>query len=104
MSKIRSNKNILLCGIFLLVTTPLCHAQESARLFDVNIPQARMSSASAPNITQSLPSHTQQSKPDKGVAEKSWFRRFLEGIAIGTARYNTEKQDEGRPQPANNSR
>lgn len=104
MSEIRSNKSILLWVMLLLMAAPLCHAQDSSRLLEVKIPQAALSSASVPNPAQGSHANTEQSKSDKGDAEKSWFWRFLEAIAIGTARYNTEKQDEGRPQPVNNSR
>jgi hypothetical protein len=38
-------------------------------------------------------------KPATEVLEPSWFWQFLEGIAIGAATYNTEKQSDGRPSP-----
>lgn len=95
---------ILLCGMLISVATPLCHAQEAGKLFDVKMPKEAVSPVLVPEpaITPGLRMET--AKPAKGVPEKSWFRRLLEGTAIGAATYNTEKESDGRPQPRINSR
>jgi hypothetical protein len=95
---------ILLCGMLLSAATPLCHAREPAKLFDVKMPQTRMSSAAVPNRAISSPPAAEPVKPAGEAPKKSWFRRLLEGIVTSAAKFNTERQDDGRPQPANNSR
>lgn len=89
----------LLCGILIHATTPFSHAQESSKLLNVNILQAKMSSAAIPDFNKPSPSGAVQVTP-----YKHWFWRFLEGLAIGAAKYNTEKEGDGRPYPSTNSR
>jgi hypothetical protein len=95
---------VLLCGMFIYAPAPLCHAREPAKLFDVKMPQAGMSSAAVPKLTNSSPPTAAEVKPAGEVPKKSWFRRFIEGIVTSAAKYNTERQGDGRPQPADNSR
>lgn len=90
---------ILLCGMFIAASSPLSHAREPAKLFDVKMPQARMSSAVVPDRTISSPPAAAEIKPAGEAPKKSWFRRFIEGVVTGAAKYNTERQGDGRPQP-----
>lgn len=94
---------ILLFGILIFITS-LCHAQEAGKLFDVKMPQEAASPVLVPEPAITPDLRMEPAKPAKEVPEKSWFRRLLEGTAIGAAMYNTEKQSDGRPQPRFNSR
>jgi len=93
----RRTTMILLLGILVSLTTPLCHAQEPAKLFDVKIPQKEVSPVLVPETANATGPRATQAKPAKDVPETSWFWRLLEGTAIGAAKYNTERQSEGRP-------
>lgn len=95
---------ILMCGMLLSSANPLCHALEPGKLFDLKAPQAQMSSAFVTKLTHSPPPSATEVSPDKARSERSWFWRFMEGIASGTAKYNTERQSDGRPQPVGNFR
>lgn len=95
---------ILLCGMLIATATPRCHAQEPGKLFEVKLPQAEASPALVPKVTNNPVQRPADVKPDKEVSEKSWYRLFLEGVAISAAQYNTEKEDDGRPHPPGNSR
>jgi hypothetical protein len=94
----------LLCGMLISMATWPSHAQEFANLFDVKIPQAELSPVYVPDIKNTQPPRQAPSKPDKEVWERSWYWILLEGIALGAARYNTEKQSDGRPQPLGTAR
>jgi hypothetical protein len=94
----------LLLGILVSVETPLCHAQEARKLYDVKIQQKDVAPVLVPEPAITPDLKTEPAKPAREVPEKSWFRRLLEGTAIGAATYNTEKQSDGRPQPRINSR
>lgn len=76
---------ILLCGIFISTATQLCHAQDPGTSSEVKKPPA-------------------EAKPARKTSETSWYWRLLEGLAIGTERYNTEKQSDGRHPPLGNAR
>ncbi|MDD2852197.1 MAG: hypothetical protein PHY09_09920 [Desulfuromonadaceae bacterium] len=97
MAERRARTLILLFGILISVSS-LCHAQETGKLFDVKMPQEAVAPVLVPEpaITPNL--SMEPAKPDRKVPEKSWFRRLLEGTAIGAATYNTEKHSDGRPQ------
>jgi hypothetical protein len=99
----RTKTMILLCGIFISVT-PLCYAQDEGKLFDVKMPWEAVSPVLVPEPSVTPDLKVEPAKPVKEVSEKSWFRRLLEGTAIGAVTYNTEKQSDGRPQPRFNSR
>jgi hypothetical protein len=90
---------ILLSVIVIATATSLCHAQDSGKLFDVKMPRTEVSPAFVPEITTTAVSSPARLKPEKELSETSWYWRILEGIAIGAARYNTEKQNAGRPNP-----
>jgi hypothetical protein len=100
----RRKISILLCGMLISAATPLCHAQEQAKLYDVKIQQKDVAPVLVPESAITPDLKTEPAKPAREVPKKSWFRRILEGTAIGAATYNTEKQSDGRPQPRINSR
>ncbi len=95
---------ILLCGVLFFIATPLCHAQDAGKLFEVKTLQAEVSSALTPAITSSAALGTAIEKPVKEVSERPWYWRFMEGIVMSAAKYNTEKQSDGRPLPQSNPR
>jgi hypothetical protein len=90
---------ILLCGLSVSVTV-ISYAQEPAKLFDVKVPQARISSASVPNLASGSAPAVKPEQPAKPESKKSWLRRFFEGMVTSAAKFNTERQNDGRPQPA----
>jgi len=85
---------VLTCGVF-----SLCHAQDPGKLLDVKTVQAQISSAVIPDITGTSPPEATQVTSGKDGRGKHWFWRFFEGIVLGAARYNTEKESDGRPYP-----
>jgi hypothetical protein len=89
---------ILLSGISVSVAMP-CHAREASKLFDVKVPQAVVSSSSVPNLASGPAPAAEQAKPGKAEPKKTWLRRLFEGMVTSAAKFNTEKQDDGRPQP-----
>jgi hypothetical protein len=96
MAERRTKTMILLCGM--LISVPLlCHAQEAEKQFDVKMPTTAAAPNLVPEIISTPTPNSVQVKPDKKVPETSWFWRFIGGTAIGAAKYNTEKQSEGRP-------
>lgn len=95
---------ILLCGIAVSTATPLCHAQDAGMPSEVKKPQTAVSPALFP-VTVNTPSPMPaQENPAKGASETSWYWRILGWLAMDIARYNTEKQSDGRPNPLGNSR
>lgn len=99
MPENRAKQWILLCGLLVFTATPRCHAQEPVKLFDVKVPQAEVAPAVVPEVTKNPTPEAVEAKPAREATEQSWYWRLLEGIAIGAAKNNTEKQDDGRPQP-----
>lgn len=97
MAESRTKSWILLLGILVFVATTLCHAQEPRKLFDVKTLPKEASPVLAPESAIIADPRAAQTKSAREVPEKSWFRRLLEGTAIGAATYNTEKQSDGRP-------
>jgi hypothetical protein len=93
----RAGKMILIGGIFMTSTTLLSHAQDTGRLFDVKIPRSEASPAPFQNVTTATTPGPSLQKPSKEILEISWYWRVLEWLAIGIAKTNTEKQDDGRP-------
>ncbi|MFA7404794.1 MAG: hypothetical protein WC007_12420 [Pelobacteraceae bacterium] len=94
----RSTKTLILLGsLFLSVATSPCHSQEPGKLFDVKTPQKEVAPVLVPETANTAGPRATQAKPDKEVSDKSWFWRLIEGTAIGAAKYNTERQSEGRP-------
>lgn len=96
---------ILLCATVLSTGALTCHAQEPGKLPDAKSPSLEPAPAFVPEIkTNSVVPEPAKVKPDKKPPEKSWLRRLFEGTLTGAARYNTDKQSEGRPAPQINSR
>ena len=104
MPERRTKILILLLGLLISTATPLCYAQDPGTLFEVKKPQAEVSPAFVPEITNTAVPVPAQVKPDKKAPGRSWLWRLFEGTLLGAARYNTDKQGDGRPQPAANSR
>ena len=100
----RTGIMILLCGLLLFTAAELCHAQEPGKLLEAKSPPAEQTPASVSMVTNTAVSVPAQVKPDKKAPERSWLWRLFEGTLLGAARYNTDKQGDGRPQPAANSR
>jgi len=104
MPRRRTKLLILLCGMFISTSTPLCHAQDNGKLPEGNEQSPAVASALLPKTINNHPPVPAQVKTDHEVSEKPWLWRFLEMITIGAAKYNTEKQSDGRPRPLDNSR
>lgn len=104
MARLRTKLLILLCGMFISTSTPLCHAQDSGKLPEVNEQSPAVASALLPKTINTHPPVPAQAKTDHEVSETPWYWRFLGMITIGLAKYNTEKQSDGRPRPLDNSR
>lgn len=104
MSRLRTKLLILLCGMFISTSTPLCHAQYSGKLPEVNKQSPAVAPALLPKTINIHPPVPAQVKTDHEISKKPWLWRFLEMITIGFAKYNTEKQSDGRPRPLDNSR
>ena len=87
---------VLLFGVVVVAAASVCYAEESTspgtQLPSVFLPAKPIQPAVDPLL------QTVEKKPDRQFAEKSWAWRFLEGMAIGAATYNTQKQSDGRPQ------
>lgn len=95
---------ILLCGMLIATATPLCHAQDTETQFEVKKPRAEVAPTLLPAITNIPPPIPVEVKPAKGASELPWYLRVLGWLAMDIARYNTEKQNDGRPQPSGNTR
>ena len=95
---------ILLCGVFIVTATTLCHAQEPEKLLDEKTVRAEVSPVFVPEIKNIPALRPAEVKPDKAVSENSWYWRILQGILLGAAEYNTVKQSDGRPGPLGNFR
>lgn len=90
---------LLLSGVLICSALSLCHAQNSGKLCDVKTAQTNLSSATIPDLTGSSPPKATQAPSVKDGPGKHWFWRFLEGIVLGAAKYNTDKEGDGRPYP-----
>lgn len=104
MFKRRTRIWILLCGIAIFTAYPLCHAQDTETQSVVKRPQETVSPVLLPEIADISPPLPAEEKPVKKVIEASWYWRFLGWLAMDFARYNTEKQSDGRPQALGNFR
>jgi hypothetical protein len=95
----------LLCGLLAFaVIVPPCHAQETGPSYDVLLPKTEADLASKMDVLpilapQSANSPGPRATDPKAVKapEVAWYWRFLEMLAISAAKYNTEKQSDGRP-------
>ena len=99
-----AKKLILTYGILVTFTTPLSHAQDTGTLFDVKVPQSEVPLNSFQNLMATPDQGPLQENAKKEVSEKSWYWRVLEWSAISAAKFNTEKQNNGRPDQQGNFR
>jgi len=81
----------------LIVTAVFCNAQEAVQADNPKPPVVLMPTT-LPQPTVDPRLETVEKKPAKQVTETPWYWRFMEGMAIGAATYNTRKQSDGRPQ------
>lgn len=98
MAKSRAKICILSCGIAIFTAPTLCYAQETWTLPEVNKPQTVVSPVFLPKIVDTPSTIPPEAKPSKEASELPWYWRFLGWLAMDYARYNTEKQSDGRPQ------
>lgn len=99
MSRRRIKLLIMLCGMVISISTALCHAQDRGPLPEVKEHPATVVPALLPKAISTQPIEPAKVKTGSEVSEKPWLWRFLEMITIGIAKYNTEKQSDGRPSP-----
>lgn len=104
MAKVRARILILLSGTLIATAPLLSHAKETGTLLDVKTVHAEVSPVFVPEITNTPALRPAEAKPAREVPEQSWYWRFLEMIAISAAKYNTDKQSDGRPDPHGNFR
>lgn len=104
MPRNRINQWILLCGLLICSTTPLCHAQDAGMPSETKKTQTVVAPALSPKVVPPPLQVPEPAKPVKKTSEKSWFRRIMEGTVMGAAIYNTDRQSDGRPSPTSNSR
>ena len=104
MTEKRTMLWMLVSGMFISATTPLCHAQDTGRLPDVNPPPVKVSPALMPANITAPPPRPLAEQPERKVSPHPWYWRLLEGVAISAAQYNTEKNDDGRPHTFGNPR
>lgn len=100
----RTKQWILLCGVLICTATPLCQAQDAGMPSEAKKTQTVVAPALLPKVVSSPLQVPEPAVPVKKASEKSWFRRIMEGTAIGAAIYNTDRQSDGRPRPTSNSR
>lgn len=88
---------VLLCGLMITTAASADSTQKAVQPGSARSPVVLLPATLAEPATDPL-LQTVEKKPAKELAEKPCFWRFLEGLAIGAATYNTRKQDDGRPQ------
>lgn len=81
----------------LIVTAVVCNAQEAVQADNQKPAVVLVPATLAPPAVDPW-LETVEKRPAKQVAETPWYWRFMEGMAIGAATYNTRKQSDGRPQ------
>jgi hypothetical protein len=94
---ITTRRTTVLLVFSLIAAAVVCNAQEAVlaekpKPLVVLVPATLAEPAVDPLL------QTVETKTGRELAEKPWFWRFLEGMAIGAATYNTQKQSDGRPQ------
>lgn len=94
----------MITGVALYTVEPLVHAQDIVNVPTATAPRPEIMQAPA-TVDMAAPIPKPESlRPDKEVVAQSWFWRLLQGMAIGAATYNTEKQSDGRPRLQGNFR
>lgn len=88
---------VVIALIFLLVPM-MCRAQEIEKLLDVKAPPhgEALQASLVENMAAPLQGPVEAAKTDKQTSQ-SWYLHLLNGIAMGLATYNTQKQNDGRP-------
>lgn len=94
----------MIVGMAVYTVEPLVHAQDIGIVSAAATPRPEIMQAAAAGGMAAPITKPESLKPDKEVLVQSWFWRMLQGMAIGAASYNTEKQSDGRPQPQGNFR
>ena len=92
-------KLMLMSGMLIISTTPLSYAQDKGPLFDVKVPRLEATPVALQDITTTSPP-----RPDKTISEKLWYWQLLKGVVIEAAKYNRDKQSDGRPYQQGNVR
>lgn len=90
-------RTALLLVLGLIVTAVFCNAQEPLQAENPTPPVVLLPATLPQPAVDPLLERVDK-KPAKQVTETPWFWRFMEGIAIGAATHNTQKQSDGRPQ------
>ncbi len=94
---VTTRRTTLLLVSGLIAIAVACNAQEPLQSENPKPPIVLLpATLSQPAINPLL--QTVEKKSDRQLTEKPWAWRFLEGMAIGAATYNTQKQSDGRPQ------
>ncbi|MBC7962219.1 MAG: hypothetical protein H7Y05_04685 [Steroidobacteraceae bacterium] len=104
MTKSRTKLLILLCGIVISTATSLCHAQETGTLSEVKQTRKEVSPVLFPETINTTPPLPAEVKPVKDASKTAWYWKFLGWLAMDYAKYNTDKQSDGRPNPVGNFR
>lgn len=94
----------MIVGMALSTVETLVHAQDIGIVSTATAPRPEILQAPATGEMPAPIPKPESLKPDKEVVAQSWFWRLLQGMAMGAATYNTEKQSDGRPQPRDNFR
>ncbi|MDK9716879.1 MAG: hypothetical protein OEL57_03105 [Trichlorobacter sp.] len=95
MASTRKTTVLLVAG--LIVTAVFCNAQEAVQT-EKPKPSVMLLPTTLPQPAGDPLLETVDKRPTRQVTETPWFWRFMEGMAIGAATYNTQKQSDGRPQ------
>lgn len=94
----------MIVGMVLYTVEPLVHAQDIGIVSTATAPRPEIMQEPATGDMSAPIPKPESLRPDKEELVQSWFWRLLQGMAIGAASYNTEKQSDGRPQPRGNFR
>lgn len=97
MGKSRTKLWFLLFGMVLSTATSLCQAQETETQSEVIKPQETVSVFLLPKTINTPLPIPPEAKPSKEASELPWYWRFMGWLAMDYARYNTDKQSDGRP-------
>lgn len=88
----------MIVGVTLSTVEPLVHARDIEIMSTATAPRPEIIQAPATGDMAAPIPKPDSVRADKEVVAQSWFWRLLQGMAIGAATYNTEKQSDGRPQ------
>ena len=81
----------------LIAAAAACNAQEAVPVENPKPPVVLVPATLAEPEVDPLLQAVEKKKANE-LTEKPWCWRLLEGMAIGAATYNTQKQSDGRPQ------